>query len=374
MMLSITSCIEHYWPEIDKYDNLVVVDGGINDQPGPYTIKLSLSSPIDTAIFKPYTNCEVVFLDDEGAIETLIEMEPGIYRTNENGIQGIAGKKYKLRIHTPDEDIYESDYEQLLSSEKIDEVYGIIENRQVEGYIHDLEGYQFYVDTELAKSDTNYYLWRLEATYHYQSDFTIRWIFDGELNWSYNPDTLFNCWSTYFVDDFFTMSTAELQIPKIEAFPLHYVNTQTRQLSVKYSLLVRQYTMNKEAFEFWDALRKQNESQGSLYSSQPYQVRGNVYNINNESEPVLGYFMVAGLDEKRIFVDRPQVPVKFYYPVCDLDQADFEAYGQMWWADPVTYPIFAIETPGGIRAVPPKGCVDCRTKGGTIFKPYFWID
>ncbi|MEJ2594139.1 MAG: DUF4249 domain-containing protein [bacterium] len=372
--LILTGCIEDYWPEIDKYDNLLVVDGGINNLPGPYTVKLSLSSPADSAVFTPFPNCEVTLIDDEGYSEILQEMEPGIYRSRENGIQGIAGRSYKMQILTPEDVIYTTDFEKLKPASKIASVYARVEKQQDEGYPHDLEGYRFYLDTETAESDTNYYLWRLEATYQYQSDFTIRWIFDGELNWFYHPDSLFNCWSTYVVDAFYTMSTESMEVPVITEYPLHFVNTETRQLSVRYSLLVRQYTLNKAAFQFWDALREQNDSQGSLYANQPYQVRGNVRNLSDGSEPVLGYFLVAGLDTSRIFIDRPPSSVNFYYPVCTLDEADYEAYGQMWWADPVTYPIYAIETNGGRRAVPPKGCVDCRLKGGTIIKPGFWTD
>ena len=68
----------------------------------------------------------------------------------------------------------------------------------------------------------------------------------------------------------------------------------------------------------------------------------------------LGYFHVAGISEKRIFVDRPLALVKFHYSICDLDDADVEAYSQMGMADPVLYPLFAVESPGGRRATPPK--------------------
>lgn len=374
MFVLLTSCVDEYWPELDKYENNLVVDGGINDQDGPYTIRLSISSAIDTAIFKPYPGCEVMISDEEGVSEILHEVESGIYKTSKNGIRGEAGKKYKLKITTPSKRIYESDYEQLVRSEKIDSVYAKVEYRQDEGYPYDLTGLQFFLDTEVASQDTTNFLWRLEATYHYQSDYTIRWIFDGQLDWFYGPDSLFNCYRTYFVEDFFSMSTGGLNPPKIDAYPLHFVNTETRQLSVKYSLLVKQFTLNEKAFEFWDELREQNANSSTLYAKQPYQLRGNVYNIDDPNETVLGYFLVAGLDEKRIFIDRPKYPVKFNYPICTLSERDFEAYGQMFMADPVTYPIYAIETNGGRRAVPPQGCVDCRLHGGTITKPDFWED
>lgn len=374
LFLILASCIDEYWPELDKYENNLVVDGEITDNPGPYTIRLSTTSAIDTAIFKPFLNCELSLSDDEGMVETLTEVEPGVYKTSINGIRGEAGKKYKLRIVTPNDRIYESDYELLVKSEKLDSVYSKIEYRQDEGYPYDLTGLQFYLNTKLASQDTTYFMWRLEATYHYQSDYTIRWIFNGQLEWFYGPDSLYNCYRTYTVNDFFSMSTGGLNPPKIDAYPLHFVNTETRQLSVKYSLLVKQYTLNEKAFEFWDALREQNSNSSSLYTTQPYQIKGNMFNIDDPNEAVLGYFLVAGIDEKRIFVDRPKYPVKFNYPICSLSERDFEAYGQMFMADPVTYPIYAIETNGGRRAVPPQGCVDCRLHGGTITKPDFWED
>lgn len=374
IFLSLTSCIDEYWPEISKYENRLVVDGGITDKPGPYTIRLSISSTVDNPTFIPYSNCEVIISDEEGTSEILLETEAGIYKTKENGIQGEAGKKYKLTIKTPDEKFYESDFEKLIAAEKIESVYGEIESRQDENYPYDLEGYQFYVNTETASNDSSYFLWRLEATYHYQSDYTIRWIYDGELNWFYGPDSLYNCYRTYYINNFYLMSTENLTTPKIESYALNYVNTETRQLSVKYSLLVKQYTLNRKAFLFWDVLREQNSSPSSLFTTQPYQLEGNVYNVDNPEEPVLGYFLVAGLDEKRIFVDRPKHPVEFHYSVCTLSDRDFEAYAERMWADPVLYPLYAIETNGGRRAIPAKGCTDCREHGGTITKPDFWED
>ncbi|PLX08399.1 MAG: hypothetical protein C0598_12240 [Marinilabiliales bacterium] len=368
----LTSCIEEYWPELNKYENNLVVDGSITDKPGPYTIRLSVSSTFDAPVFKPFSNCEVIINDDAGNSEILTETEAGIYKTKENGIQGEVGRKYKLIIKTADGKLYESQLEELMEAEKIESVYGEIESRQDENYPYDLTGYQFYVNTETASKDSSYFLWRLEATYQYQSDYTIRWYYDGELKWFHGPDSLYNCYSTYYINNFYSMSTVGLTSPKIEAYALNYVNTETRQLSVKYSLLVKQYTLNRKAFLFWDVLREQNASSTSLFTTQPYQLKGNIYNVDNPEEPVLGYFLVAGLDEKRIFVDRPKYPVEFHYSVCTLSERDFESYAERIYADPVFYPLYAIETNGGRRAIPPKGCTDCREHGGTITKPDFW--
>ncbi len=368
------SCREKYWPELDKYEEVLVVDGLITNEPGPYTIKLSLSVPMDSAELIPYPDCKLVISDEGGNSENLTETEPGVYMTSPDGLQGAIGRKYQLQIITPNGNTYESPYEELRTPVGIDSVYGIIEYRQDENFTNDLVGYQFYLDTEMAEQDSNFFLWRADATYHYQSDFTIRWYYDGALNWFHGPDSLYNCWKSYRVGRIFTGSTQSLNIPQINGYALNYVNTETRQLSVKYSLFVRQFTISEGAYKFWNGLAGQNSEQNSLFLSQPYQISGNVHNVVDNTEPVLGYFMVAGISEKRIFVDRPLNSIPFHYAICELDNGDFHSYAQLSMADPVFYPIYAIETPGGRRAVPAQECVDCRLKGGTITKPEFWID
>jgi len=76
--------------------------------------------------------------------------------------------------------------------------------------------------------------------------------------------------------------------------------------------LVKQLSINQEAYKFWKSLGEVNTETGSLLSKQPYQIRSNVKNINDGDEPVLGYFVVAGMAKKRIYVNRP-IELNFYY-------------------------------------------------------------
>jgi hypothetical protein len=373
--LPMASCVDEYWPDLgSKYNKLLVVDGLITTDPGPYLIKLSTSTSVDQPAYIPFEGAEVFITDDLGNTETLTELDPGEYYTTTGGMRGVAERKYKLNINTTEGKNYESEFELLISPKPIDSVYAMVEYKQDDDYDHDLAGYQFYLDTKVPGQDTIYFLWNLEATFKYQVDYFIRWIFDGDLDWFYHPDSLYTCFSTYQIPDLYLFSTEDLSIPEINHLPFHFVSTETRTLSLRYSLFVEQLSLNRNTYQFWEKVDEQNNNQGVLYLQQPYQIRGNVSNIDDPSEPVLGMFMVAGKSTKRIFVDRPPVSIPFYYTECELDDADFESYGQMWMADPVFYPIYAIETPGGQRAVPDQACVDCRRHGGTIIIPDFWID
>ncbi|PLX14549.1 MAG: hypothetical protein C0598_01000 [Marinilabiliales bacterium] len=367
----LTSCIDEYWPEVSRYQNQLVVDGGISNELPPYTIKLSKSSPANEIDYMPYSGCTLIIEDGDGEQEYLKETEEGTYQSSTNGMQGSIGQKYRLKIQTPDGKSYESDYDYIKNPVTIENVYAKTETQESNEVDHTLYGYQFYVSTENTISDSNFYLWKLEYTSHYQSDYFIKYYYDGQVRLFQPIDSLFNCYYTGSVKSIYTFNTDQLTNKKLENYPLHFVNTESRMLSLRYSLNVNQHTISKKAFKFWSALEEQNSEQGSLYSRQPYQIQGNIKNVNDEGEPVLGYFLVSGVDTKRIFVDRPEVP--FYYTDCTINDGNYKQYAELYWADPVFYPIYIIVYEGN-RAVPGQPCADCRQRGGTIVKPEFWED
>ncbi len=370
-LIWLNSCIDEYWPEVSKYENLLVVEGGISNEAPPYTVKLSISSPINENKPQTYTDCSLIIEDGNGNQEFLIETEAGIYKTPQNGMHGEIGEKYKLKIQTPNGKSYESDFDYIKTPVLIDRIDAKIESKGSNDVDHELQGYQFYVNTENPAVDTNYYMWKLVSTYHYQSDYFIKWYFTGQLHRFLPIDSLYDCYTTRSVNSIYTFNTENISNKKLENFPLNFVSTETRQLSLRYSLLVKQYTLSKKAYVYWSALQEQNSDQGSLYSRQPYQIRGNLRNINDNEEPVLGYFTVNSMDSARIFVDRPNI--QFYYSECSINDGNYLQYAEIGANDPVLYPIYVIVYDGN-RAVPGQACADCRQRGGTIVKPDFWED
>lgn len=370
-LVCLNSCIDKFMPEVDKYENLLVVDGGVTNAPPPYVIRLSRSAPVDSAQLIPFTDCTVIISSDDGEYEILSDFGNGTYVSSPQGLWGKVASRYKLTITTRNGDFYESSFEELKEAVEIEDVYAETEYHFQTGFEHTLAGYQFYLNTKETVKDTNYYLWRLEATYQYQSDYNIRWYYDGSTHTFSPPDSLFNCWKTIKIKDIYTFNTSASVNNKLEHFPLNYANTENRQLTVKYSLLVNQYTINKRAFKFWNAIQEQNSNQGSLYSHQPFQVQGNMKNVNDEKEPVLGYFTVGGVDSKRIFVDRIDAP--FYFSECEINNGNYDAAKYLVFTAPSQYPVYIIQH-GLNRAVPSQACADCRKRKGTINKPLFWVD
>ncbi len=374
-LIFILSCEEKYWPELDgNYQNVIVVDGMITNGQPPYTVKLSLSSNVDAPEFVVLSGYEVKIADDLGNIEVLDELEAGTYVTSPVGMQGVIGRGYKIILKSPEGKIYESGFEEIKNPVGIQSVYTELEYETSEAFPYEVPGYQFYIDTYTAENDLSYLLWSLDETYKYESDYLIDFYYDGNLHIFPNSDSLKTCWHSGKVYPFFVESTGGLSEPRFTNYPLHFVNTKTRRLSIRYSLLVNQYTISEEAYVFWNGIKEQNAGSGDLYYSQPYQLRGNVYNANDQDELVLGFFMVAGVSQKRIYINRPPPMVNMYYPVCYLSQGDYEDYGWMFVGGTAAdWPLYVTEGPNG-RALPNQGCIDCTKKGGTLEKPDWWED
>jgi hypothetical protein len=71
---------------------------------------------------------------------------------------------------------------------------------------------------------------------------------------------------------------------------------------------VRQLSISKDAFEYWRRVRELVNNTGSVFDSPPAQIKGNLYNVNDSEEVVLGYFEVATAKVTRIYTTFADVP------------------------------------------------------------------
>ena len=78
---------------------------------------------------------------------------------------------------------------------------------------------------------------------------------------------------------------------------------------------VRQVSISKSAYEYWRKVRELVNNKGSVFDSPPAPIYGNISNLDDEEEVVLGYFEVARVAQTRIYTTRADVP--FFEPeVC----------------------------------------------------------
>ncbi len=393
-LLWMFSCIEEYSINIDHDRDLnLVVDGRITSAPGPYTITLSTTTSVQDPEFNPVKDAIVQIKDDLGNSEMLVEEENGVYKTSNAGIQGIVGRSYKLIIQTSNGKNYETEFEKLLTPIQIESLTYERESHLVQDFESDYEeGIQFYVTTQSTDKASSYFCWELEETFEIHSFWKIKSIYKGD-GWTNHddklrdpssPDSLYFCWKT--IDNIlFTGSTAHYNSPKISNLPLNFVSFHKEMLRYKYSLLLKQYTVSENTHSYYKALLEQDDGMEGFYTTQPYQIQGNVYNIDDPDEVVLGYFLVAGVHTgNRTTVARPFELRSNWRLDCEMGefttQKGFPSIDLTYKSLPELWPVYIAEfigeatdgTPIQYIFVPPPECIDCTSRGGVTKKPDYW--
>ena len=136
-----------------------------------------------------------------------------------------------------------------------------------------------------------------------------------------------------------------------------------------YSLLVRQMALSKQAYDFWDQLRINNDQEGGLYETQPLSIIGNMINLTHPEKKVLGFFSGVAMKSKRIFLSEvPDLPL-YFSTFCSpgLIRNPFIEF------TPNEYPIYLMGDAANWYPVQlNEECINCLMMGGTTVKPDFW--
>ena len=368
----LAGCVDPYAPEVDFDQESLVVEALITDQAGWQVIYLSRSTPVNESGSHTETDAYVSISDDLGRTTEFIEQDPGAYHAWMSADELGTEMTYRLNIVTSDGEVYESEPEMFSSqSPAIDHLYWEFETSGTSDRNEKVNGIRFYLDLEAEEDQGRNFRWELVETWEYNAAHPIHYYYDGILHEWPDSFSYHTCWYTGKIDQIYTASTRNAESNTITGFPLNYVSEGSPRLSTRYSLQVLQYSLNDEAYDFWERIKEQNQESGGIYERQPDHVSGNMYNMNDLEEYVLGFFNMCTVSETRVFVD--SVAGLEYPPVdCELEYIMHPA------AVPpgMRIPFFLVSF-NPLRVGPPYGvgtnlCFDCRNGGGTIFKPEFW--
>lgn len=369
LILIFSNCVQEFDPPSQGYENLLVVEAFLSNGDTPLEIKLSRSMPIDTSAFIPESGAQISLSDDAGELYNLAELqEPGIYVYN-GLLNPQIGKSYQIHISTQNGNQYESSAVTMRKTPEMDSVSFRFEERASAGKA----GVQIYVDTHDPNNNTWYYRWAWDATWIFQMpyDSYLLWE-DGQIKLrEYRINNCFKYDRSTSID----ISTSKnLTEDQISDFPLLYVSTESDRLNLKYSLNVKQYALSEEAYNYWKELQKVTENLGTLFDPQPSIVKGNIYNVNDENEVVLGYFDASSVSEKRIFINYKDLPPTRFPNNFSHCTDSIVSPGQVpamvdtnWWM--VTETVNEAGFPAFLMSSLP--CIDCRLYG-SITVPDYW--
>jgi hypothetical protein len=362
LTMLLSGCISQFLPETTESQKILVVEGLITDQPGPKTIKLSVSMPLgERSVDRPLSGCVVNVTDDDGVTKQFTETAIGVYSSVEP-YQGEVGRSYKLHIKTGadfDNKEYESKFVMMNPVPPVDSLYykKVVIEKSSDG-LPMKEGAQLYLSTHDPQNLCHFYRWEFTETWQ----FSLPYYVDNK-----------TCWTTENSKKINIKSTLNMGDDRIVRFPIQYLDNNTDKLSMRYSILVNQLSLSEEEYEYWDKLQNTVQDVGSLYDMIPSSVSGNMVCLQNPSEKVLGYFSVSASRTKRLFIKAYFAGGPKLYTDCanSYVRLDEEVYGlnvTIW----LLYIIY--DPPPGIKVMTfLRYCADCTTRGTTAM-PDFWND
>jgi hypothetical protein len=362
-------CIFPYEPVIDKYENVLVVDGLLTNIQGNCFVKLSRTYRYDEKPDSVEIGASVLIMDDQGNQMKLKDNGNGLYLPEDSTFSGVIGRKYKVSVETQGGEICESSLDELKEPVDIEEVYYTYKDMGKE-----IKGLQFYVDAYDHQHRSHYYSWDFEETWEFSVPYQSMSDYLPEMKVCYRHN------SSRKIS---IASTMEFSEDRIIGFPLFFIDNTTNRLAVKYSVVVRQYVLTEKTYEFYNDLKEINENTGTLFDRTPVILAGNLINTIDPGKPVLGNFQVSGASEKRIFIHRDDLPADMTivteYEYCKADlvskitqRSKLDSLLRIGWTVMDTiYDETEHDTLIGLAIS--RSCFDCTMKGDIVM-PDYWTE
>jgi hypothetical protein len=354
------SCISQFVPVTEEAKSYLVVEGLLTDQNSAYKIKISRSSQLGSNKPGPVVGGCVVYVSDNLNNKYIFKEKPaGTYKSDSLLFRGVVGRKYVLHI-TSGVKSYETFPIEMKPVPSIDTLFADIVYKNSYALGDPVPGYQVYINTHDPANKCNFYRW----------DFTETW----EFRLPYTYETVINriCWKTAVSKNIFVKNTTALKEARVARFPLNFITTETDRLTVKYSMLLRQYSLNQDEFDYWEKLQRLTEASGGLYDIVPMSVGSNIHCVNFPEEKVLGFFSVSSVSVKRLFIRNSLSGFPDFYVSCPVDTvpANRPVPG-------LNQSVFIIERiysdtpPDYFVLTDRKSCADCSVSGSPV-RPPFW--
>ena len=252
-----TQCRQTYEPPVTQENhNYLVVDGFIANGNDSTIIKLSRTTPISDSISSvPELAAQVSVTGDQGDIYSLMDEGNGSYSIPSLALN--SSEKYKLRIVTNNGNVYESEPLEVRASPPIDSVTW---DQLTRGNVN------IYVSTHDPQNSTRYYKWDYVETWQYGSKFqSILEYTSNGLVLRPPADDISTCWRTRNSPDILINSSERLADDVIFKNHLLQITAPDERLNKKYSILVKQYAINKDAFNYYRQLQNNSENLGSIF-------------------------------------------------------------------------------------------------------------
>jgi hypothetical protein len=303
VLLFFVSCEEYYNPDLEETPGLMVVESHLTNDPNQNFVKLSKALNFYTnGHGEEISGAKVDLLEIGGTKTRAIESTTG-YFTFPN--TPVPGKKYMLQI-TYLKDIYESVPVIMPPLPNIDTIYT---NHKVEkSYRTDVLGGPQPIENPGREICIDAPITPLLEYYRFNCHTILQWVVPPPPI-PFGPPPLYG-WKSFYDNGVFNIAgpkqfSVSDQVKnhplKFLGYDYHtYLDSDT-QIAAGWILIIDEYGISKESYDFHEQLNKQLSAEGSLFDPVLMQVTGNIRCITDSKKIVLGFFDLNSYRQYRYF-------------------------------------------------------------------------
>lgn len=373
VFILMNSCLEPFNANVPDEDlNLLVVEGYINAGSGVTQIALSRVSTLSRGNEIIHeTNAEIKIESEDHETYMLSEKNVGVYVSDT--LELPTDKQYRLLIKCSDGKEYASEFQSVKITPPIDSLHWEFRDQV---YI--------YANSHDDQSETFFYTWTFHEDWLIKSTFESNYYYDASKDSiipRFPSDALkfFHCWKKSTSDQIILGSSRSLTADAIK-YPIVAIPNGTDKLQEEYGIFVNQRTMTEDEYNYLMLIKKNSQQTGSFFDPMPSQLFGNIHQVNDPEESVIGYIGSYTTEKNHLFISGGEVPVTPIQQKCPPTEFEYTAANlQMYLSNPSVLLPYQVYYEGDTvlnkRYVVayPAYCMNCRMLGGTNINPN-WSD
>lgn len=297
-VLMIFSCREPFEPEITPDESrILVVEGYLDTEGIPSQLTLSRTIALGSVgAGQAELAANIRLLADGGEEYILEEKGDGVYVFSQDIPED---QEYVLEILLADGQRYLSNkLKPILTPPILDA-----------GYVRDEEGIEVFVNTQ-GDANADDFLWTYEETWIFRSRVQTTYIYDADIDnvrTRTDEEQINLCYKSVLNSDILLETSSRFEDQVVFRQTVAEIPIGDERMQERYSILISQKAIDQEAVSFWETLKRNTDDIGNLFSPLPSLISGNLYNVDNPDQPVIGQVSLGVVQQTRVFIDRPDI-------------------------------------------------------------------
>ncbi|NOT76007.1 MAG: DUF4249 domain-containing protein [Cyclobacteriaceae bacterium] len=325
----LSACVDHLDITLPEVQPIMIIEGKITDDPGPYTVLISkgVSLEDDSLLRVPIERAKIKLYDDLGNSEDMVENTPGEYMST-GVIRGQIGHSYHIGVEMADGGVFISEPDLLSPVGEIEAIKYEFEARSIERpyIVEPANIFKIFVDAKAIPGDKNYVRWKFTGTYkvitrpelhtYYLQGVRISdprpcsgYVVRPGSSQIVKVDecTCCTCWITEYESTPHLSDGQFISGDSYKNVRIGDVQISTESFFEKYLVEAEQMSLSKNAFEFFSLVRKQKSEPSNIFQAPMGNIAGNISSSNSQI-PYIGIFWATSIKTRSIYIERSAIP------------------------------------------------------------------